>query len=76
MKVSDVLHRIDSGALALPEFQRGYVWNRRQVRDLVDSMYRRFPVGSLLLWETPTESAEARGAATPQAGVVSLLLDG
>lgn len=76
MKVSTVLDRIDNGALALPEFQRGYVWSRRQVRELVESLYRRFPVGSLLLWETATEGATARGDATLQAGVVSLLLDG
>ena len=76
MKVSAAIDRIDSGAIALPEFQRGYVWRRWQVRDLVDSLYRRFPVGSLLLWETATESAPARGDAPLQRGYVSLLLDG
>jgi hypothetical protein len=76
MKISTVLDRIDSGAVALPEFQRGYVWGRRQVRNLVESLYRRFPVGSLLLWETATESAEARGEGELQRGYVSLLLDG
>lgn len=74
--IADVLNRIDSGALALPEFQRGYVWSRRQVRDLVQSLYRRHPVGSLLLWETRTEGAVARGDGQLQAGVVSLILDG
>lgn len=43
MKVSTVLDKIDSGAIALPELQRGYVWSRRQVRDLVRSLYWRFP---------------------------------
>lgn len=76
MKISTVLDKIDSGAIALPEFQRGYVWSRRQVRDLVESLYRGFPVGSLLLWETATESAEARGDGQLQRGYVSLLLDG
>jgi uncharacterized protein with ParB-like and HNH nuclease domain len=32
MQVSNVLDNIDLGAVALPEFQRGYVWNREQVR--------------------------------------------
>ncbi len=32
MKISQVLDQIDSGDIALPEFQRGYVWNRDQVR--------------------------------------------
>jgi hypothetical protein len=76
VKVSAVIDRIDTGAIALPEFQRGYVWRRRQVRDLVESLYRRFPVGSLLFWETATESAPARGDAPLQRGYVSLLLDG
>lgn len=76
MKVSTILDKIDSGAIALPEFQRGYVWGRRQVRDLVESLYRRFPVGSLLLWETATEGADARGDGQLQRGFVQLLLDG
>lgn len=76
VKINDILSRIDSGAIALPEFQRGYVWGRRQVRDLVESLYRRFPVGSLLLWETETATAPARGDGPLTPGVVSLLLDG
>ena len=50
MKISTVLDHIDSGHMALPEFQRGYVWNRDQVRGLFDSLYRRHPVGGLLVW--------------------------
>lgn len=45
MKISTILDHIDSGHMALPEFQRGYVWNREQVRGLFDSLYRRHPVG-------------------------------
>ena len=62
--------------MALPEFQRGYVWNRGQVRDLVDSMYRRHPVGSLLVWVTETESVARRGDAPLPPGTVRLILDG
>lgn len=76
MKVGTILDSIDQGAMALPEFQRGYVWNRNQVRGLVDSMYRGHPVGSLLTWQTRTENAEARGDARLQPGTVQLLLDG
>jgi uncharacterized protein with ParB-like and HNH nuclease domain len=39
MKVSTILDSIDIGAMALPEFQRGYVWNRDQVRGLMGSLY-------------------------------------
>ena len=43
MKISTILHQIDLGSMALPEFQRGYVWNREQVRELMQSLYRRYP---------------------------------
>lgn len=49
MKIATVLDLIDLGGMALPEFQRGYVWNRDQVRGLMQSLYRRYPVGSLLV---------------------------
>jgi hypothetical protein len=38
--------------LKLPEIQRNYVWNRPQVRDLLDSLYRGYPVGTVLIWQT------------------------
>src|SRR5687768_8807340 len=62
--------------MALPEFQRGYVWNRDQVRGLMDSLYRRHPIGSLLVWVTESKGAPARGDGQLAAGVVKLLLDG
>lgn len=57
MKISTILDHIDSGHMALPEFQRGYVWNRDQVRGLFDSLYRRHPVGGLLVWATESKTA-------------------
>lgn len=76
MKISTVLDHIDSGHMALPEFQRGYVWNRDQVRGLFDSLYRRHPVGGLLVWATESKTAAHRGDGLLAAGVVKLLLDG
>ena len=76
MKVSTILDHIDNGHMALPEFQRGYVWNRDQVRGLMQSMYRRYPVGSLLVWATQSEGADHRGGSQLAPGVVKLLLDG
>ena len=58
MDINTILNQIDLGAMALPEFQRGYVWNRNQVRDLMASLYRRYPVGGLLVWVTKTEGAD------------------
>lgn len=76
MHVETILSQIDLGSMALPEFQRGYVWNRDQVRGLMDSLYRRHPVGGLLVWETRTEQASARGDGPLSTGTVELLLDG
>ena len=76
MQVSTILEYIDSGHMALPEFQRGYVWNRDQVRRLLRSLYRRHPVGGLLVWVTESKDAAYRGDGTLAVGVVKLLLDG
>ncbi len=76
MKVSTILDQIDLGSFALPKFQRGYVWNRDQVRGLMHSMYRKYPIGSLLVWVTKAEAAEAKGRGDLPPGVVKLLLDG
>src|SRR5215470_9959542 len=76
MKISTILDYIDSGHIALPEFQRGYVWNRDQVRGLFASLYRRHPVGGLLVWATESHTAIHRGDGPLAAGVVKLLLDG
>lgn len=76
MKISTILDHIDNGHMALPEFQRGYVWNRDQVRGLFDSLYRRHPVGGLLVWATESNTAAHRGDGPLAAGVVKLLLDG
>lgn len=76
MKISTILDHIDSGHMALPEFQRGYVWNRDQVRGLFDSLYRRHPVGGLLVWATESGTAAHRGEGPLAPGVVKLLLDG
>ena len=76
MKISTILDHIDSGHMALPEFQRGYVWNSDQVRKLFTSLYLRRPVGGLLVWATESKTAVHRGDGPLSAGVVKLLLDG
>lgn len=76
MKISDILNYIDNGHMALPEFQRGYVWGGDQVRALFGSLYRRHPVGGLLVWGTQSEGARYRGDQQLAPGIVKLLLDG
>src|ERR1700742_961326 len=74
-KLAALLDEIDSGVVLLPEFQRGYVWNRDQVRGLMRSLYRGYPVGALLVWETSSEDITVRGSAVGN-GTRQLLLDG
>lgn len=76
MKISTILDQIDAGQMALPEFQRGYVWTREQVRRLVHSLYQRHPVGSLLLWVTNTNRVAVRGNGPLAQGSIDLILDG
>ncbi|WP_433803390.1 GmrSD restriction endonuclease domain-containing protein [Actinomycetospora sp. CA-084318] len=78
MKLSVVLDQVDNGTMLLPEFQRGYVWNRDQVRGLMKSVYREFPVGALLVWETDVSADRTRGGGVFAAsgGQKRLLLDG
>src|SRR6266545_5194312 len=75
-KLSALLSQIDSGTMLLPEFQRGYVWNRDQVRGLMRSLYLGYPVGALLVWEAETNPGSVRGIGATGSGVKLLLLDG
>jgi Protein of unknown function DUF262 len=75
-KLAGILHSIDSGTVLLPEFQRGYVWNRDQVRGLMRSLYLGYPVGSLLTWETQAEGSAVRGDTSSGSAVRLLILDG
>ena len=75
-KLAAILDQIDSGSVLLPEFQRGYVWNRDQVRGLMRSLYLGYPVGSLLTWETHADGSLVRGEATGTPALRVLILDG
>lgn len=76
MKVTDILSSIDMGTMALPEFQRGYVWSRDQVRGVMQSLYKQYPVGSLLVWQTQADVTALKGDQQPFGSIVNLLLDG
>lgn len=75
-KISALLDSIDLGHMALPEFQRGYVWTGDQVRAFFTSLYKRYPVGSLLVWQTQAGDAPHKGDQQLAGGPVQLLLDG
>lgn len=55
-----LLSDIDIGRIGLPDIQRPFVWPNAKIRDLLDSMYRGYPVGYLLFWETGAASDRNR----------------
>jgi len=77
--IKDLVGMIKHGELRLPEMQRRYVWTSTRVRDLLDSLYRGYPSGSILVWETDLEQP-VRDLAVSQSSTpfstYKLLLDG
>ena len=53
LSVSAILGFIAGGDIAIPEIQRPFVWRKSQVRDLLDSLYKGFPTGDLIIWKNP-----------------------
>jgi len=79
LPVESLVDKIGRREILLPEIQRAYVWKPTQVAGLVDSLYRRYPSGSLLMWETDLliENREvASAASSAPANKPLYLLDG
>ncbi|RYZ15417.1 MAG: DUF262 domain-containing protein, partial [Myxococcaceae bacterium] len=75
--LSLLVENIDRGEIGLPDLQRPYVWGANKVRDLLDSMYRGFPVGYLLFWNNGNEpGAKQIGTNSKQAAPRLLVVDG
>ncbi len=51
--IESLLAKVREGEIAIPEIQRPFVWDASQVRDLMDSLYKGFPVGYLIAWRNP-----------------------
>jgi len=52
ISIRTLVDKVIAGELTLPEMQRRYVWTAVKVRDLLDSLYRGYPSGTILVWET------------------------
>ncbi|MES2953017.1 MAG: DUF262 domain-containing protein [Patescibacteria group bacterium] len=80
IKVSELVDKVQRGELTLPEMQRRYVWPATRVRDLLDSLYRGYPSGTILVWETdedmPVRELAVHATRTPTTSQKLLLLDG
>lgn len=51
--VENIISWINSGEIAIPEMQRPFVWEASKVRDLMDSLYKGYPVGYIIIWKNP-----------------------
>jgi hypothetical protein len=52
--IETLLTWVKSGEIAIPEIQRPFVWEATKVRNLLNSLYRGYPVGYLIAWRNPT----------------------
>ncbi len=75
--ISTLIGQIETGQIGLPELQRPFVWDRSQVRDLLDSLYRGYPAGFFLFWQaTPGQETNAIGLDAKQSAPALLVVDG
>ncbi|MCM8819427.1 MAG: DUF262 domain-containing protein, partial [Candidatus Omnitrophica bacterium] len=74
LEIKDIVKYIDDatlGKLDIPEFQRAFVWSPDKAKRLVDSLWRGYPIGTILLWESKYSSPRvARGNQTQRLWVV------
>jgi hypothetical protein len=62
-RLEALANRVLTGDVVLPKFQRKFVWNRQQTLDLLDSVSRNYPIGSVLLWQSTEQLASERTVA-------------
>ncbi|MBR6096742.1 MAG: DUF262 domain-containing protein [Oscillospiraceae bacterium] len=58
--VGDLVRDVRSGRIGLPDLQRPFVWQDNKVRELFDSMLKGYPIGYIMLWESPTDYFEKK----------------
>jgi uncharacterized protein with ParB-like and HNH nuclease domain len=81
-RLEALAQRVLTGDVILPKFQRQFVWSRQQTLDLLDSVSRNYPIGSVLLWQSTERLASERTVAglnvEPQRHdyLVNYILDG
>ncbi len=79
--VKELTDKFGRGEILLPEMQRAYVWKSAQVVRLFDSLYRGYPIGTILLWQLREQIVTRPGAflLDEQNGILTtplMLLDG
>ncbi|WP_458779865.1 DUF262 domain-containing protein [Arthrobacter sp. D3-16] len=73
-KVQGLVDSVESGVVQLPDLQRPFVWPKSKIRDLLDSMYRGYPVGELMFWNVSQgESSRTISGATGRIGAHQII---
>jgi len=62
-RIEELAQRIKDGDIRLPKFQRDFVWEKHQIIDLLDSIAKNYPIGSVLLWLSTQKLASERNIA-------------
>lgn len=52
LSIRKIIEKTLSGEIRIPSFQRGFVWEPEKVAFFIDSLYKGYPIGSLLFWRT------------------------
>ncbi|WP_170162443.1 DUF262 domain-containing protein [Methylocystis hirsuta] len=70
--IREIVRKSVEHSWSIPEFQRGFVWKTTQVRDLIESLWLDYPVGTLLIWDSarPVETRSATDSQGPSQWVV------
>ena len=77
MTIRELLEGIEKLDFVLPEFQREYVWDLEKAKQLLVSLYRKYPTGSLLVWKTENPPEIKNNAIDrDRIGTTSIILDG
>jgi hypothetical protein len=75
--IGDLIKMLKSKEISLPKIQRGYVWKQGKISDLFDSLYRGFPINTLIMWEVSQEMLAKNNIVRDDITKVKyLLLDG
>jgi len=77
MKINQIIDKINDNQLFVPAFQREYVWKKKDAKNLIDSLIKDYPTGTMLTWET-NNPPELKGDYVYELtkGSVKLILDG
>lgn len=68
VKLIELVRKFDSGVIELPLMQRDYVWPAAKVVNLLDSLYKGWPIGVFYIWKTPTRQETRKAAISRQVG--------